>query len=597
MKYTKEAHNMYQLRWLWKNLKGYHAVYILAIVLSITCNLLQLAIPVFSQHIVDLFLTADLNVNLANLQTKRGLLIALIAGMIGATIFRALLSYSAHMTYEYTSQKMIYSIRTHMFRKVLYQDMSFYDKYRTGDIMTRLTGDLEDIRHMASNIVRMVVESITMIIIGMVYFLYLDPITAFCLILLAPVIFLVTRSFRKKIRPMHRELRETRAALNTAAQENISGNKVVKAFAREDYEIERFDVKNKAFRQKNIETNLVHVRYVPYIDTCANMLPVILLIVGGISLINGRITMGEYVAFNGMTWTISNPMKKLADIINQYQRFQASSKKVLEIYDAKAEICDKENAIDHPETLEGNIEFDNVSFSYGNVEVLKNISFSIKKGETVAIMGETGSGKTTLVNMLPRFYDPTEGRVLIDGIDVRDLKIRQLRKNIGMAMQDVLLFSDTIDGNIAYGDSDMSEEDVHSYASRAAAADFIEKMQDGYSTIIGERGVGISGGQKQRISLARALAIKPSILILDDTTSAVDLETESYIQRNLANLDFDCTKIIIAQRISSTKDADKIIILEDGKIAEMGTHHELLKNKGYYYQVYMLQHGGEESHG
>ena len=588
---------MYQMKWLWKNLKGYHALYILALVLTITCNLLRLAIPVFSQHLVDLFLTSDISVNLANLETKKGLLYALLGGMIGMTILRALLSFTATMSYEHTSQKMIYSIRTHMFRKVLYQDMSFYDKYRTGDIMTRLTGDLEDIRHMASNIIKMVVESITMIIIGMVYFLYLDPLTAFCLILLAPIIFLITRSFRKKIKPMHRELRETRAALNTAAQENISGNKVVKAFAREQYEIERFDERNQAFRRKNIETTMVKVRYVPFIDMCANMLTVILLIVGGISLINGRITMGEYVAFNGMTWTISQPMKKLADIINQYQSFQASSKKVLEIYDFEPNVSDKEDAIDHPETLKGNITFDHVSFSYGNVEVLHDISFSVKQGETVAIMGETGSGKTTLINMLPRFYDPSEGRVLIDGMDVRDLKIRQLRKNIGMAMQDVLLFSDTVDGNIAYGDSKMKEEDVKTYAHYAAAAEFIEKMPQKYDTIIGERGVGISGGQKQRVSLARALAIKPSILILDDTTSAVDLETESFIQHNLANLDFECTKIIIAQRISSTKDADKIIIMDNGRIAEMGTHKELLANKGYYYQVYMLQHGGDEIHG
>ena len=354
---------MYQMKWLWKNLKGYRALYILALALTITCNLLRLAIPVFSQHIVDLFLTSDMSVNLTNLETKKGLLFALLGGMIGLTILRALLSFTATMSYEHTSQKMIYSIRTHMFRKVLYQDMSFYDKYRTGDIMTRLTGDLEDIRHMTSNIIKMVVESITMIIIGMVYFLYLDPLTAFCLILLAPIIFMITRSFRKKIKPMHRQLRETRAALNTAAQENISGNKVVKAFAREQYEIDRFDERNQEFRRKNIETTMVKVRYVPFIDMCANMLTVLLLIVGGISLINGRITMGEYVAFNGMTWTISQPMKKLADIINQYQGFLASSKKVLEIYDFEPNIKDKEDAIDHPDTLKGNITFDHVSFS------------------------------------------------------------------------------------------------------------------------------------------------------------------------------------------------------------------------------------------
>lgn len=586
---------MYQLKWLWKNLKGYHAIYILALFLSIFCNILQLVVPVFSQQIVDLFLTGD---NAAeNLETKPNLLVWLVIGMILATMFRALMSYCANTTYEYTSQKMLYSIRTDLFRKVLNQDMGFYDKFRTGDIMTRLTGDLDAIRHMASWIIRMVLECVTMILIGMVYFIYLDPLIAVSLIVLGPVIFILTLSFRRRIAPKHRELRETMSQLNTAAQENISGNRVVKAFAREDYEIENFDEKNETFRAKHIDTALLWLKYFPYIETCANALPVILLVVGGISIISGRITMGEYVAFNGMTWTISNPMRRLGDIVNQYQRFQAAAKKVLEISDSVQEICDKPDAIELTEKLHGDITFENVSFSFGSTEVLHDINFSIKQGETVAIMGETGSGKTTLINMIPRLYDPTEGRVLVDGMDVKDLKMRELRSNIGMAAQDVLLFSDTIDGNIAYGDSDMPEEVVHSFAKAAAASEFIEKMPLQYETVIGERGVGISGGQKQRISLARALAIRPGILILDDTTSAVDLETESYIQNSLKNLDFKCTKIIIAQRISSTKDADKIIILENGRISEMGTHKELLEKKGYYYQVYLLQNGGESIDG
>ncbi len=586
---------MYQLKWLWKNLKGYHAVYILALFLSIFCNILQLVVPVFSQQIVDLFLTGD---NAAeNLETRPNLLVWLVIGMILATMFRALMSYCANTTYEYTSQKMLYSIRTDLFRKVLNQDMGFYDKFRTGDIMTRLTGDLDAIRHMASWIIRMVLECVTMILIGMVYFIYLDPLIAASLIVLGPVIFILTLSFRKRIAPKHRELRETMAQLNTAAQENISGNRVVKAFAREDYEIANFDEKNETFRVKHIDTALLWLKYFPYIETCANLLPVILLVVGGISIISGRITMGEYVAFNGMTWTISNPMRRLGDIVNQYQRFQAAAKKVLEISDSVQEVCDKHDAITLTEKLRGDITFENVSFAYKNAEVLHDISFTIKQGETVAIMGETGSGKTTLINMIPRLYDPTAGRVLVDGIDVKDLKMRELRSNIGMAAQDVLLFSDTIDGNIAYGDSKMPEEVVHSFAKAAAASEFIEKMPLKYETVIGERGVGISGGQKQRISLARALAIRPGILILDDTTSAVDLETESYIQNSLKNLDFACTKIIIAQRISSTKDADKIIILENGRISEMGTHKELLEKKGYYYQVYLLQNGGESIDG
>ena len=260
---------MYQLKWLWKNLKGYHAIYILALFLSIFCNILQSVVPVFSQQIVDLFLTGD---NAAeNLETKPNLLVWLVIGMILATMFRALMSYLANTTYEYTSQKMLYSIRTDLFRKVLNQDMGFYDKFRTGDIMTRLTGDLDAIRHMASWIIRMVLECVTMILIGMVYFIYLDPLIAASLIVLGPVIFILTLSFRKRIAPKHRELRETMAQLNTAAQENISGNRVVKAFAREDYEITNFDEKNETFRVKHIDTALLWLKYFPYIETCANL--------------------------------------------------------------------------------------------------------------------------------------------------------------------------------------------------------------------------------------------------------------------------------------------------------------------------------------
>ena len=321
------------------------------------------------------------------------------------------------------------------------------------------------------------------------------------------------------------------------------------------------------------------------------MLSVIMLLGGGMFLIKGQITMGEYIAISGLIWAVSNPMRMLGMYVNDLQRFMASALKVVEIYYAMPKVVDREDSVDIEGRLNGEVEFKNVTFRFGDKTVLDDISFKVEPGETVAIMGETGSGKTTLVNMIPRFYDPDSGEVLVDGVNVRFRKLRQLRANIGMATQDVLLFSDTIDGNIAYGDSDMPEEDVKFYAKLAAADGFINDMTDGYETIIGERGVGLSGGQQQRISLARALAIRPSLLILDDTTSAVDMETEHHIQESLRNLDFPCTKIIIAQRISSTKDADKIIVLREGKIAEMGTHDELINAGGYYSEVYELQSG------
>ena len=306
--------------------------------------------------------------------------------------------------------------------------------------------------------------------------------------------------------------------------------------------------------------------------------------------------MGEYVAFSGLIWAIANPMRQLGNVMNEFQRFSAASAKVMEIYYSVPDIKDKCDAIPHPDRFEGLVEFRDVTFKYsdGNLPVLKHVSFTANPGETVAIMGETGCGKTSLIHLIPRFYEPLEGRVMIDGHDVSAYKLKDLRSNIGLATQDVLLYSDTIDGNIAYGDTNLPKTDVIRYARTSAADDFIAKMPEGYETIVGERGVGLSGGQKQRISLARALAVQPSILILDDTTSAVDLETEKEIQHNLDELPFTCTKIIIAQRISTTKKADKILIMNHGEITESGTHEELIAKGGYYAELVKLQTGEYE---
>ncbi|NLZ47130.1 MAG: ABC transporter ATP-binding protein, partial [Clostridiales bacterium] len=347
----------------------------------------------------------------------------------------------------------------------------------------------------------------------------------------------------------------------------------------------------------NKKASLMWLRFSPYIDSIAEALQIVMILAGGIFLIKDMISMGEFIAFSGLIWTLSNPMRQFGTIINDLQRFIASAQKIIEIYYAKPTIVDRIESIDIPSRANGDIEFKDVCFKYGNKEVLHNLNFKINAGETVAIMGETGSGKTSLINLIPRFYDTSKGEVLVDGVNVRMRKLKQLRGNIGMATQDVLLYSDTVDGNIAYGDTSMSEDEVKGFAKLAAAHDFIEKMPEGYDTIVGERGVGLSGGQKQRISLARAMAIRPAILILDDTTSAVDMETEKHIQNSLNNLDFDCTKIIIAQRISSTKDADKIIILENGKITDIGSHEELVKKDGYYKDVYTLQNEGFEKEG
>ncbi len=574
-------------------MKGYRGRYIIALCMTVTAQIMYLTNPIFGQNIVDTFIYSE---NAAeNLKNNSRLLVLLCIGMVVFTLVRTVIQFSSNMLYEVCSQGMLAKIRNYLFANVQKQDMTFYNRNRTGDIMTRLSGDLDMVRHTVSWIIKTLLESIVLFTTTTVYFFVLDPIMALCLLALTPLIFIITGVFRKDVGPKYVDLRERLSQLNTRAQENIAGNRVVRAFAREDYEIGLFGKKNKEYSEASKTASLTWLKYFPYIETTAQGLTVVQLIAGGIFVIMGRLTMGEYVAFSGLIWTLSNPMRNVGTLINDLQRFMASASKIIEVYYSRPFIVDRADAKDMPEKLKGDIEFKNVSFSYDETEVLKNVSFKIKAGETVAIMGETGSGKTTLVNLIPRLYDPRRGEVLVDGVNVRFIKLETLRKNIGMAMQDVLLWSDTIDGNIAFGDSDMPEEDIKKFACAADADNFVNDLSDGYETIIGERGVGLSGGQKQRISLARALAIRPAILILDDTTSAVDLETEKTIQENLANLDFKCTKIIIAQRISSAKDADKIIILKDGKISEMGTHEELLKNTdGYYSEIYRLQQGNIE---
>lgn len=580
------------LRWLFANLSGYGALYALGMILTVVYNGMQLTVPIFSQKIVDLFLSGKESAAV-NLELHRDWLLWLLAGMVGLTFLRTFLVYHTCMIFERVSQGMLYRIRNRLFRKILNQDMGFYDRYRTGDLMTRLTGDLDAVRHMVAWVVRTVIECVSLLLSAAIYFIYLDPIMAVSILALSPLIFFVTLAFKRQVAPMHQQLREKMSELNTAAQENISGNRVVKAFARERYEIERFQERNEDYSKARKETSLLWLKYYPVIELCADALPVILMVLGGFFLMRGRLSFGEYVAYSGLLWTVANPMRNLGNIINEFQRFHSAAQKVMEL-DAAEPVIVSAAPSGKEETLRGRVEFRNVSFSYGEREVLHRVNLTVEAGQTVAIMGETGSGKTSLIQLIPRFYDPQEGEVLVDGKNVKEWELKKLRGHIGMATQDVLLFSDSIDGNIAYGDSKMPASQVEYFARSAAAAEFIERMPDRYETIVGERGVGLSGGQKQRISLARALAIRPAILILDDTTSAVDLETEKHIQDSLSRLDFPCTKIIIAQRISSAKDADRIFVLEHGVISEQGTHAELLAKQGYYYQVAMLQNGGEQ---
>ena len=588
---TKKYTTGEKLQFLWKNMGGQKALYIVAMIGTALYCVMQLVVPYFSGEIVDRFLTGENAA--ANLAAHRDEFYGLVAAMVGFTLLRTILVYIDCQTYEHVSQGVLFNIRNYLYRKIEHQDMKFYSAYRTGDLMTRVTGDLDAARHMLAWVVRVVVESIALYCSTMIFFMTMNLRMALCIMAVSPIIFVIILSFKKKIAPLHAKLREKLAGMNTDAQENISGNRVVKAFAKEDYEMEKFDHANRDYRDTNIECAGMWIKYYPYIESTANLMSVLLILCGGLFMINGDMTMGEYVAFSGLIWAVAGPMRQMGNIMNEFERFLAAVQKVMEIYYSEPDIKDAPDAIDRPDRFEGRIEFKNVSFQYadGNMPVLKNISFTAEPGETVAIMGETGCGKSSLIHMIPRFYEQNEGEILIDGIDIRKMKLAQLRKNIGLATQDVLLYSDSIEGNIAYGDPHIKKEQVVKFSRYSAADEFIAKMPEGYDTIVGERGVGLSGGQKQRISLARALAVEPSILILDDTTSAVDMETEKHIQDSLKNLDFKCTKLIIAQRISTTRTADKILVLKDGRITEQGSHEELIAKGGYYADLVKLQTG------
>lgn len=585
---------MFQLRWVWTRLKSCRKRYIFAL-----CSTAVLAVAVLGNSMI----TANIMDTVFNPLQEKGVVtqadlqrLALLVGLlIGWTLLRTGFGYLSVTTYEKCSQILIFELRRDLYKNMQEQDQAFFSKNRTGDLMTRLTGDMDMVRFMVAWVIRQLIDCTVLFLTTAITFLVTDWLFALCMLAVSPLIFLITFLFSKKVHPLYVELREKLSRLNTAAQENISGNRVVKAFAREDYEIARFDEKNREYKEANKKASLLWLKYSPYIDTLSQSLSIAVLLVGGAFLIMGRISIGTFTLFNSLSWTLTNPMRMLGMHLNDLQRFFASSSKIIELFYAKSTIATRDDAFRPKERVRGEVEFQGAELTLHGNKVLSEIDLHIRPGETVAIMGPTGSGKTSLVSLIPRFSDVSAGQVMLDGVPVNRYDLHSLRSSIGIATQDVFLFSDTVDGNIAYGDTSLSEEDVKRYAKMADVADFAEQLPDGYDTVIGERGTGLSGGQKQRIALARALAIRPSVLILDDTTSAVDLETEKYIQEQLANLDFPCTKIIVAQRISTTKRADKIVVLEDGKITEMGTHQELSQKPGYYREVFLLQNGMDES--
>ncbi|MBR3120016.1 ABC transporter ATP-binding protein [Oceanobacillus profundus] len=488
----------------------------------------------------------------------------------------------------------VYKLREALYDKLQRLAFKYYDNAKTGDIMSRLTADVEGFRFFLSVGFAELIRVVLLILISLGIMFYYSVPLALVTMAAIPFLAIVVFKFDKRVHPAFREIRKSFGRLNTRVQENISGMNTVKSLSREDFEIGRFSTNNDNYRQNYLKTSSLWAKYFPFMEFIGNVCVVALLAYGGYLVMQGSLMLGELVAFFSLVWYILGPLMNLGFIVNQFSQAKASGERLIEILDANEDIVEKENAVVEP--LKGHVTFHDVTLNYieGDDAALSHISFDAPPGKVIGLIGATGSGKTSITQLITRFYEPQHGEVLVDGRPVADYKLKNLRKHIGFVLQEPFLFSTSIRENIAYGNPDVTGEQIIDAAKRAQAHDFIMEMPDGYETMLGERGMGLSGGQKQRIAIARAICINPSILVLDDATSAVDMETEFKIQQALREVMKGRTTFIIAHRISSLKYADEIIVLEDGKVVERGTHEFLVKNHGPYERIYNIQYQDRE---
>ncbi|WP_408010810.1 ABC transporter ATP-binding protein [Pseudalkalibacillus sp. A8] len=490
----------------------------------------------------------------------------------------------------------VYRLREALYKKLQFLPFRYYDNAKTGDLMSRLTADVEGFRFFLSFGFAQVINFVLLVSFSLGVMFYYSVPLAFVTLGMLPFLAVAVYRFDKKVHPAFRGIRKSMGRLNTKVQENVSGINTIKSLSREDFEIGKFVNNNKDYRDNYLNTSDIWAKYFPLMEMIGNLCVVFLLSYGGFLVFNNQLKPGELVAFFSLVWYIIWPIMNLGFVINTFSQSKASGERLLEILDEPEDIQDTEDPL-HIDTLNGDVEFVEVTHKYASEEeyALKNVSFKAPKGTTIGLLGATGAGKTTITQLISRFYEPKEGRVLIDGRDIKEYTIKSLRKNVGVVLQETFLFSSSIRDNIAYGDADVEFEKIVDAAKRAQAHEFIKELPDGYNTILGERGMGLSGGQKQRIAIARAILTDPSILILDDATSAVDMETEFKIQKAFQEVMKGRTTFIIAHRISSLKHADEILVLEDGRIAQRGTHEELINQEGMYRRVYDIQYKDKEA--
>ncbi|MCI1857541.1 MAG: ABC transporter ATP-binding protein/permease [Sporolactobacillus sp.] len=517
-------------------------------------------------------------------------------GFILIMLLKGIASYASDYWGHMFGTGAVYRLRQALYRKLQYLSFHYYDSAKTGDLMSRLTADVESFRFFLSVGVNQLVNFIVLVGLSLVLMFYYSWELALITVLMAPCLVVTVIRFDRRVHPAFRKIRLSLAGMNTRVQENISGMNTIKALAREDFEIGRFSHTNYDYEDRNLKAAHIWATYFPLMEFIGDLSVVFLLALGGYFVMIGHLAPGELVAFFSLVWYIMDPLKGLGFIMNTFSQSKAGGERLLQILETEEEIHSPTQPF-RTERLRGKVEFKDVSLVYPHEAhpALQHISFTAEPGSVIGVMGATGAGKTSITQLIGRFYDATAGEVLIDGRSVKAYDLHDLRKNIGLVLQENFLFSSTIRDNIAYGRPDAPFADVVAAAKRADADEFIRMLPDGYDTVLGERGMGLSGGQKQRISIARALLIDPSILILDDATSAVDMQTEGVIQRAFRELMKGRTTFIIAHRISSLQTAGEILVLDRGGIKERGTHEELIRRRGLYRQVYDIQYKDQQA--
>ena len=553
------------------------------ILLSLFLALLLIA-PLLTRTIVDDIIYAG---KFGPQEQK--LLYIILALMVGFAACRAAFVYFRLLIFEKISQNIIYDLRTSLYRHLSSLPYRFYDTHQIGEIMSRMTGDIEAIRAFIAGGLMQIFEQTVLYVGSLIFVFFLSYKIALILVAITPLLAYIGLKFDKTMRPAFNDIREQNAVLNTRTQENIAGIRLVKAYNRQDYERELFNEENSKQMEFGIIITKIFSFFHPVIEIIASSTPAILVLVGGYFAVQGTVSTGTVVAIFGYLWMITNPTRMLANLLNMVTQTISSGEKLFYYSDFGSYIKNPKQP-KKPEEFEGRVTFQNVSFTYGDETVLSDISFDVMPGKTLAIMGATGSGKTSVVSLLGRFYECYEGEVMVDGINVKEHDLKSLRRRIGYVHQETFLYSDSLAGNIAFGNIDADMSDVYEAAEIAQAAPFIAEKAEKYDLIVGERGTGLSGGQKQRTAIARALLINPKILVLDDATASVDTDTEQKIQQGLKSRKNKSTTIVISHRISAVQDADEIIVLENGSIAERGKHSDLIEVKGLYYNMFMEQY-------